>query len=161
MDAVDLTLAGRWSEVSGLVAATPLDAVLVRLGGELERHRPTVAGATYVLVRCERGDLWATGATPVLVSLVDLAAAPVADDLGPPEIDELSRVDVFGAATRDVVWPARGLGWVVADAYAHAERPPGAPRHWLARAELFAPTDVAGWRAGPGRLRWPLPPRPW
>jgi hypothetical protein len=157
MGTFDAARAGRWDDWSGVPAGLSAGDAEAELGRTAVVHRR--AGiAVHELTGGIR--LWVRDGAVELVEIDDPDGDPtVIDELGPVDVEEPARFVVFGAATTEHVWLARGLALVTAAAYDHGlPGPPVDTAPHLVHAELFVPTDMDRWRQGPGRWRWQ--PRP-
>jgi hypothetical protein len=158
MTGIDVALDGRWTDWHGLDPALDPAGLTDRFGPG-RRHGPMLELAAGMQAYVEDGRV-------LLVQLDDPVArggvAATLAALGPPELRQPARHVRYGDETTDHVYPGRGLALVVAVAYDHAAGPDHAggpdqtPR--LVRAELFAPTDLATWRANWSDLGAPRPP---
>jgi hypothetical protein len=159
MGTFDTVRTGRWDEWTGVPAGMSADEVAAELGATTNVHRRD--GLTvHELTSGVR--LWVRDGAVELVEVDDPAGDPsVIDELGPVDVEEPARFAVFGSATTEHVWLARGLALVTASAYDHGLRgPPVDTSPRLVHVELFVPADLDRWRQGPGRWRWQPRPRP-
>lgn len=144
MTALDVALAGRWTDWHGLDPDLTPDQFAARHPGPVAR--PVVRDGRVALV--ELDDPMAPGGVESVLA-----------GLGEPALVQPARLVRYRYRTTDHVYPSRGLALVVAVAYDHGlpGPPPDRTPH-LVRAELFVPTDLDGWRAGFGRHGATPPP---
>jgi hypothetical protein len=159
MGIFDAARAGQWHEWSGVPARLPAGDAEAELGPTTHLHRRD--GITvHELAGGVR--LWVRDGAVELVEIDDPAGGhSVVEELGPPDVEEPARFGVFGSATTEHVWLARGLVLVTASAYDHGlPGPPVDTSPRLVHVELFVPAGLEQWRQGPGRWRWQPRPRP-
>ena len=160
MGIFDAARTGRWDAWSGVPAGLSAGDAEAELGRTTAVHRRD--GIT-VHELTDGVRLWVRDDAVELVEIDDPAGDPsVIEELGPADVEEPARFGVFGSATTEHVWLARGLVLVTASAYDHGL--PGTARRHRAptrpRRTVRARATLERWRQGPGRWRWQPPPRP-
>ena len=159
MGIFDAARTGKWDAWSGVPAGLSAGDAEAELGRATAVHRRD--GIT-VHELTDGVRVWVRDDAVELVEIDDPTGDPsVIEELGPADVEEPARFGVFGSATTEHVWLARGLVLVTASAYDHGLPGPPvdtAPR--LVHVELFVPGELERWRQGPGRWRWQQPPRP-
>ena len=158
MGTFDAARAGRWHEWHGLPAGLSARDAIAELGRTAAVHRRDGITVHEILGHELSGGVrvWVRDDVVELVELDDPVGDPsVVEALGPADVEEPARFGIFGSATTEHVWLARGLVLVTAAAYDHGlPGPPIDTTPHLAHAELFVPVDLERWRQGPGRWRW-------